>query len=251
MSSDSLGQGFGLQRIKRLAIGAIALAILVAMLLPGGHAPEAGRRSNCVNNLKQIGVALSTYHDAFKAFPPAYTTDAEGKPMHSWRVLLLPYFESPTELELYQQYDFDEPWDGPHNRKLSEVTPGVFRCPSPPHNENETCYVAVVGMETMWPGKSTLNWRQIHDGASNTICVVEMAHSGIHWTEPRDLRFEDAVRGINVPKTTNCISSNHNSGAMFLFVDASVHFLTNDIQADVLRALLTANGGDIVQIPDQ
>ena len=85
--------------------------ILVALLLPAVQASrEAARRAQCANNLKQIGLAFHNYHDAHKTFPPAYIPDKDGKPMHSWRVLILPYLEQQA---LYKRYNFDEPWDSP------------------------------------------------------------------------------------------------------------------------------------------
>ena len=58
---------------------------------------------------------MQTYRDTYKVFPPAFIADADGKPMHSWRVLLLPYLEQQV---FYMRYRFDEPWDSPHNRSL-------------------------------------------------------------------------------------------------------------------------------------
>jgi hypothetical protein len=72
--------------------------------IPTSHVHS--RRGNCSSNLKQIGLALNSYHDQYHCFPPAYVAGADGKPMHSWRVLLLPFFEDPTLGKLYQQYDF-------------------------------------------------------------------------------------------------------------------------------------------------
>src|SRR5438105_1376638 len=96
----------------------VFLATLAALLLPlVSSARPAARRNACGNNMKQIELALLNYHDANKSFPPAYVADAEGKPMHSWRVLILPYLE---RNDLYQQYDFNEPWNGPHNSRLAE-----------------------------------------------------------------------------------------------------------------------------------
>jgi hypothetical protein len=68
-----------------------------------GHR-EASRRSQCMNNLKQILIALQNYHDVYGEFPPACIRDKDGKPMHSWRVLLLPFLEQEA---LYKQYRFD------------------------------------------------------------------------------------------------------------------------------------------------
>src|SRR5437867_4482802 len=90
------------------------LGLLVALLLPatrsGGR--EAARRMQCSNYHKQIGLALQNYHDDYHSFPPAYIADADGKPMHSWRVMILPYMERKG---LYDKYDLNEPWNGPNN----------------------------------------------------------------------------------------------------------------------------------------
>src|SRR5207244_4506816 len=77
-----------------LAFGPIGVCVAAMCLLPSTRMPrEASRRSVCVNNLKQIGLALQNYHDDFGCFPPAYIADENGRPMHSWRVLILPYIE--------------------------------------------------------------------------------------------------------------------------------------------------------------
>ena len=87
--------------------------ITVAMLLPAMRtAGPAARRAQCVNNLKQIALALFNYESAYNALPPAYTVDAEGKPLHSWRTLILPYLEKQS---LYDSIDLSKPWNDPAN----------------------------------------------------------------------------------------------------------------------------------------
>ncbi|MEX0977952.1 MAG: DUF1559 domain-containing protein [Pirellulales bacterium] len=229
----------------------IALVVLVYLLLPGlGHPPESYHRVNCVSNLKQLGIALQIYHDQQKTFPPAYIADSEGKPMHSWRALLLPYFEDPDLAILAKQYRFDEPWNGPNNRKLVAKAPAVFRCPSATDGEGETSYVAVVGDQTAWPGTNGIAWRNIGDGTSKTIAVVETVRSGINWLEPRDIALHQSERGINSADNRPSISSDHSGGANILFADGAVHFLNDDVPPATLRRLLTANGGETVEIPD-
>ena len=98
-------------------------------LLPGPRAREAGRRPKCGNNLKQIGLAMANYCNAYGRFPPAVIADASGRPMHSWRLLLLPFLLS-EEKALYSSYNFDQPWDGPDNIRLADRMPAVYRCPS-------------------------------------------------------------------------------------------------------------------------
>ena len=68
------------------------------------------------------------YEDEHGCFPPAYVADASGRPMHSWRVLILPYLD---QQQLYDQYDFSEPWNGPNNQQLGPPSwPGTAQlCP--------------------------------------------------------------------------------------------------------------------------
>ena len=83
-----------------------SLAALVALFIPfsrmGSAGREPSRRSQCKNNLKQIGLALHNYHEKYQAFPPAYTVDATGKPLHSWRTLILPFVDQQA---LYDKID--------------------------------------------------------------------------------------------------------------------------------------------------
>jgi hypothetical protein len=68
--------------------------VLVALLLPAVQAArDAARRAQGTNNLKQLALAMHNYHDTYRAFPAAYNTDAEGRPLLSWRVHLLPFLE--------------------------------------------------------------------------------------------------------------------------------------------------------------
>jgi prepilin-type processing-associated H-X9-DG protein len=228
---------------------ALAFVVFVCMGLTSvGHPPEASRRSQCKNNLKQIGLALHNYHERHGCFPPAYIADADGKPMHSWRVLLLPYLD---QAAIYKQYRFDEPWDSPHNRLLAETVVHVFNCPSdihhhaPPGSPHDTNYVAIIGDQTAWPGVRPMTFVEMKDGTSNTLMVVEVANSGIHWMEPRDLHVLQMAPKINA-KSGQGISSRHAGGAHVLFADGSVRYMLDTLSEDVVRSLITVNGGEVV-----
>ncbi len=228
----------------------VAALVLAALLLPAIQAArEAARRAQCVNHLKQIGIAMQTYHDTYKTFPPAYVADESGQSMHSWRVLLLPFLEDPASQEVYDRYDFSEPWDGPNNRKLAPHMPAVYRCPSSVTTAETTDYVAVVGDETLFPGAQSTPFRKVHDGSHATIAIVESSGSDIAWLEPRDLSFDEAAAGLpsgpNPPgQPSPGIQSNHARGANVLFVDGSVHYLDDRVPADTIRALLTISGNE-------
>ena len=89
---------------------------------------EAARRVQCVNNLKQIALAMHNYHSANNAFPRPASLDEKGKPLLSWRVAILPYLE---QQELYDKFKLDEPWDSPHNKALLKEMPPVYPVPEP------------------------------------------------------------------------------------------------------------------------
>ena len=135
------------------------------MLAVRGLQEPVPRRAICTNNLKQIGLALHNYHTVYNAFPPAYIADETGKPMHSWRMLILPYLE---QQNLYDLYDFSEPWDGPHNIALLGKMPQQFSCPSRDQNATRrpslTSYVVISGPGTMFPGATPVGLDQVTDG---------------------------------------------------------------------------------------
>ncbi len=219
--------------------------ILVAWLLPGvPGAREAARRSQCTNNLKQIGLAMHNYHDTYKCLPPAVITNDEGQPMRSWRIAVLPFLESTP---LYDQYDFSEPWGGRNNRALHSARPWTYLCPSDiPTGPFDTSYVTIVGEGTLGgvPNEA-VRFRDITDGTSNTILAIEVAASGINWLEPRDMTVEEAVAYITNPAASGSRHA-HPGGVNVLLADGTVHFLAESIDPQTLRLLLTRDDGQAV-----
>ena len=140
--------------------------------------------------------------------------------MHSWRVLLLPFLD---HSDVYQKYSFNEPWDGPNNRKLSKEVGGLYRCPADSGESTNTSYVVVVGRGTVWPGEISTRSKDIRDGLDKTLLVVEIADSGINWMEPRDLSFEKMDFHVN-GQPHNSISSQHRDLAFVLLAN---HWVKN------------------------
>jgi type II secretory pathway pseudopilin PulG len=228
--------------LTQLLLVVLVLSILLAVCVPLiRHANRQAEQMQCANNLKQIGVALHTYHDTWKCLPPVFTTDASGKPMHSWRVAIWPQLESGP---YFDQYDFSEPWDGPNNRKLAAVGVPCWRCPSDRRTKPVmTNYVAIYGPGTAWDVNKVTRFADITDGTSNTVLVVEIRNSDIHWMEPRDIHVKDLKLTFNAQNGPS-LGSYHIEGAMIVKADGSVHMLSPVAIAERLEDMLTIAGGE-------
>ncbi len=199
----------GLLSIGQAAVVWCVIVIPIGLVIPNVSAVRrAGQIGQCQNNMKQIALALRAYENTYGCLPPAYIADAQGNPMHSWRVLILPFTDNDA---LYSAYRFTEPWDGPNNRKLHKIAVPWMCCPNDGKNPTDTNYLAVVGPGTAWPGSTSVKYDMVRDGLSNTLLLVEVANSGIHWMEPRDLPVSALSAGINPPNAApgSAISSEH------------------------------------------
>ena len=107
----------------------------------------------------------------------------------------------------------------------------------------------MIGPGTAWPVPGQTRFAEFVDGTSNSIVIVEVVDSGIHWMEPRDLKLEELELAIN-PKSGRGISSRHIGGACVLLADGSVRFLPSDTAPETLRMLLTIADGKIVPWDD-
>jgi prepilin-type processing-associated H-X9-DG protein len=218
--------------------GAVLAALLIPTIIAGR---EAARRAQCVHNLTQIASAMRSYEVANGCFPPAYIADKYGKPMHSWRVLLLPYL---GQQDLYDRYRFEEPWNSDNNRAITDLSIGLFQCPAQPATKEPTTnYMMVVGPHTISDGPESRKIAEITDGLAHTILVVEVADSAVWWTEPEDLHFDQMTFRINGGKRQE-ISSYHPQGANVAFCDGSVRLLNNSMNPQLVKAMTTIDGGE-------
>lgn len=237
----------------------VAIVLCVFLKRAVDEAREAARKSACHGNLFQIAHALHRYHDAEGSFPPAFASDTNGNRLYSWRVIFSPYF---GEFDFYRAYDLEEAWDQPDNLKLAnEVDSFGFTCPSGPNSNHRRSnefvlgnprfadYVAVVGPGTVFPGRESVSKSQISDGLENTILLVEIAKSKIHWSEPKDLQFDEMSFTINHP-TKPSISSPHAAGPGVVFADGRFRRISKTMPPDILKALLTINGGEDISRKD-
>ena len=236
-------------RLIEIFVLLVIVCFLIGMFLPSVGGPRrAGVRTLCLNNIRQLSLAMRNYESVNGHLPPAYIADEDGKPMHSWRVLLLPYLEQEA---LYNQYSFDEPWNGPNNSKLHDVIVPGFQCSSVGRGEQETntSYVLVTGKGTAFDGDHETTFREVSDGTSNTLTIVEVANSDTHWMEPVDLPLDEALARFSDPdKAEQCC--NHPGTFNISLMDGSTHSIGFPISAENLKALITIDGGEIVNIED-
>ena len=239
----------------------ILLIIFIFLLFPGVQAAREGARlMQCVSIYKQLGLAFYNYHDKHGCFPPAYTVDANGKPLHSWRVLILPYIEGK---ELYDKIRLDEPWDSEYNKQF-HTSPILwqyrFQCPTeasdkplkklfPSLETKGRCSVSVViGEETPFPGATSTSFEDITDRRGDTILLVERLVP-VCWMDPNhEITLSIALDGCD--KNLFGIGSFHNGVVSFGSCDGSCGFIPKDISREKLRAMLTKSGGETIE-PDE
>jgi hypothetical protein len=225
-------------------VGASA-PVMVALLLPAVQAArEAARRMQGSNNLKQIGLAMHNFHDTYRAFPAGYSANAEGDPLLSWRVHILPFIEQQA---LYDQFHLDEPWDSPHNKTLIAKMPEIYRCPNSVAKPDAgmTNYVGVVGKDGIFVRPKNgdrlgTGMREIRDGTSNTIMTLEVPdETAVVWTKPTDFTPDK-------DEPTKGLTGLRPGGFQAGFADGSVRFIAETIDVGMLQALFTKNGGEPV-----
>ncbi len=214
------------------------------VMVPARQAREGARRSRSVNNLKLIALAMHNYHFRSNSFPPAYSAAKDGKPLLSWRVLILPYLE---EKELFEKFHLDEPWDSPHNKALIPLMPKTYACPAAAPAlaaEGKTTYLTPRGPGTIFPGPEGVKLQDITDGTSNTIFVVETTDEvAVTWTRPDDW---EAAPEPQLPTLFGHYPDGTNVG----FADGSVRFLRATIPPRIWKLLMTRNGGEIFSADD-
>lgn len=241
--------GCSMSVVEVLVVVAI-LGVLIALLLPATQsAREAARRSQCTNNLKQIGLALHNYHDRYKQFPPATIgpSNVPRERQFSWLVAILPYLD---QQGLYGSLRLDLPCDHPHNAALLQTPLSTVLCPSDPSRTTQeglckTSYVAITGADSTRGSGSTrgvigldrgLGIDEIVDGTSNTLLVAEVADGGPWFAGGRGTarRIDDWIEKRSW--------SQHPGGGLFVFADGSVQFLSSTTEPQTLRDQATAQG---------
>lgn len=241
------GQGLAIAGIVMSSLGLVTSTVVVlsVLLLPAAQKLHevAGRiqgqntKIESQRNLKQLGLAMFFYHDSYGRLPPAVVYSRDGKPLYSWRVLVLPYLEQQT---LYTRFHLDEAWDSPHNLPLLEEMPKVFADPG--HDAAApyaTHYQVIDGPGAAFDSAARVSMRLVDftDGTANTLMIVE-AESPVPWSKPQDASYRKGA----IPALGGVYPDGFNAA----FADGSVHFIPKSTSQEIIEALITRAGGEIV-----
>jgi prepilin-type N-terminal cleavage/methylation domain-containing protein len=225
--SSSFGRGFTL--VELLVVIAI-IGILIALLLPAVQAArEAARRSQCTNNLKQMGLALHNYHDVFLTFPQAVLKSGSNtNPWHSYSVhtAILPFMEQRPLYDKIKSVSLNfslTSQDGLVTPTVCRTRVDAYICPSSPPYPHATdvgncSYPVSTGPNITWGISSSLQngafrldqptaMRDFTDGTANTILVGEQNFGDASTNSSTAFQLQrDIAMGVAWPHTNQSTS---------------------------------------------
>jgi hypothetical protein len=209
-------------------------------------------------NMKMIMLALLNYEAANGCFPPAVVHGPDGRPWHSWRVLILPFLEG--GFEVYQGYDFSQPWDAEANLGVARRRIAAYRDPFDEADAGAAGYALILSNDGVFPPAGATmrdandrgfrargtKLREIRDGTSSTACLVPInAAAGMPWTEPKDVPVEAATRAADGGIRIVSAAEQNTAGYFSVgFCDGSIRTLPATVAETVLRALTSRAGGE-------
>jgi len=258
----------GFTLVELLVVIAV-VSVLVALLLPAIQAArESARRAVCQSNLRQVGLALTAFHEAQKSYPAGCIerrpTGGATQRQLSWCVWLLPYLD---QMHTYDALDLKTPYDSLQNKTAAAQIIPMLLCPSTrrhhatrqgKHADDGLAATDYGGLNAaVGPGLTAnngmmlfdkkLTMQDVRDGLGQTIIVAEDTGRGT----VQDAQWINGENIFDVSATVNTLQHNeiwsdHTDSAMALMCDGTVRTLNRQISLSVLRALCTRNKKDSV-----
>ncbi len=190
-------------------------------------------------NLFKISVALLQYAEQHGRLPPAAISSADGKPLLSWRVAILPFL---GEDILFNQVKLDQPWDSEHNKQLLARIPDVYAPLVDTKEAHLTFYQVFTGEGTAFEGNMGIKLEDLTDGRGTTILVTE-AGEPVPWTKPADLLF---AADKKLPK----LGGIFDGAFLATFADGHSRFIRPTVDGKLLRAAITRNDGKAIDLEE-
>jgi prepilin-type N-terminal cleavage/methylation domain-containing protein/prepilin-type processing-associated H-X9-DG protein len=255
----------GMSLVELLVVIAI-IGVLVALLLPAvQQGREAARRNQCLNNLRQMGIALQNYHEACTTLPSGCierrgVANRNGRQI-AWSALILPFLEQQA---VFDTLDLNTAFDSAQNAAGAAIVLPVYICPSvdravqsPTTGRAPSDYGGIYGPrftpDTNSPPRGMLIYdtpiklSDVLDGTSATLVVSEdsIYLPAGEWISGMSV-FDVSYPINTAPSIDNDIHSQHPNGANGLFVDGAAKFLTASMTTSVLSAICTRATGEPV-----
>jgi len=224
----------------------VVIGVLIALLLPAvQQARTAARSTQSKNNLKQIGLAMHNYYDAYNTLPPGGIYTKNDEPYNAWMTSILPFVE---QANLYNQIDFNQPWTASQNQLVFKTKVFSFL------NPNLGPEVSLVGGgfgASHYAGNSqvlkkngSVKFDEMTDGTSNTILAGEVSGGFMAWGDPENRR--DPANGFGTAPNQFGGPATGRGGVNMLLADGSVRFISENIDPQTLKALASPAGKEQV-----
>lgn len=245
-ASRSTAKRRGSRYLVRAALVTIFAWVAFKFVEGINAARHAAMASSCQGHVGQLCLGLRNYESVHGRLPPAYTTDANGNRLHSWRTLILPYME---QHQLYESIDLTKPWDDPINAAACNTSPHGLVCPALASNiaaTNLTTYLAVVTPESAIRAGESAATEGLAAQSETLLIIDATPDKAVPWMSPYDA---DEQLLLQFDRD----SPSQHAGDIMLagFADGRARFLTPDLSADARRALITVSADDNAAIPER
>lgn len=205
--------------------------------------------------MKSVVEAINNYYERYDTYPPPVVHDATGKPLYSWRVLILPFL---GYQDLYDSYQLDQPWDSPANTYLLSKMPREYCSSRSPDawEKHEPNVFLLTGNGTIFPPSGPITRDEILD--SPTLLLIQSNNGSIAWSEPGDVDTQKGnlkvgntpqlqIGGLHsLPGSFLSTSSLQSRPSVALGVGAKAEpvLLTDRTSRRMIDALISPNGAE-------
>lgn len=195
---------------------------------------ESEKRTASAQNMRQNALGMLNFISALGHFPDSVMVHSKTGKEYSWRIAILPYL---GEQEIYDNYDFSQDWDSPHNLEVTSKMPDYFRSDLDDKDSTNASFFMLTGTGGAFGGENPKKLQDFTDGTSNTIMLIQ-AQRDVHWSKPVDIEIDPEQP---LPE----FGGYHKGGYNTVFADSSSRWISEDALQHRLRELFTPGGGEI------